>query len=109
MVDNNIREVVTQRANDDRAPELTRISDAPAIMHARDPTSKRNLIKNTHTHQRLTRNNTPGAVPAIQRVAPALILPNKQPARATCRSPRVNTNDGTVIIIPPYKMLGGGT
>ena len=109
VVNDNIREVVTQRANDDSAPELTRISDAPAIMNARDPTSKRNLIKDTRTHRRLTRNNTPGAVLAIQRVAPALILPDKQPARATRRSPRVNNNDGTVIIIPPYKMLGGGT
>jgi hypothetical protein len=63
VVNDNIREVVTQRANDDSAPELTRISDAPAIMNARDPTSKRNLIKDTRTHRRLTRNNTPGAGP----------------------------------------------
>jgi hypothetical protein len=107
-VDNNIRAMETQRANEDMAP-ITRISDAPAIMRARDPTAKRNLIKDTRTHRRLTRNNTPGAVLAIQRVAPTLILPDKQPARATRRSPRVNTNEGTVIIIPPYRMLGGGT
>jgi len=109
VVGDNISEVMTQRANDDSAPEITRISDALAIMNARDPTSKRNLVKNPCTHRRLTRNNTPGAVPAIQRVALALILPEKQPARATRRSPRVNTNEGTVIIIPPYRMLGGGT
>jgi len=107
-VDNNIRVIETQRANEDMAP-ITRTSDAPAIMRARDPTAKRNLIKDTHTHRSLTRNNTPGAVPVIQRVAPALILPDKQPARATRRSPRVNTNEGPVIIIPPYRMLGGGT
>ena len=107
-VDNNIRVMETQRENEDMAP-ITRISDAPAIMRARDPTAKRNLIKDTRTHRRLTRNNTPGAVPAIQRVVPALILPDKQPARATRRSPRVNTNEGPVIIIPPYRMLGGGT
>jgi len=107
-VDNNIQVMETQRENEDMAP-ITRISDAPAIMRARDPTAKRNLIKDTRTHRRLTRNNTPGAVPAIQRVVPALILPDKQPARATRRSPRVNTNEGPVIIIPPYRMLGGGT
>jgi hypothetical protein len=92
-VDNNIQVMETQRENEDMAP-ITRISDAPAIMRARDPTAKRNLIKDTRTHRRLTRNNTPGAVPAIQRGVPALILPDKQPARATRRSPRVNTNEG---------------
>jgi len=106
-VDNSICEVETQRANEDIAP-ITRISDAPAIMRARDPTAKRYLIKDTRTHRRLTQNNTPGAVPVIQRVAPALILPDKRPARATRRSTRVNTNEGPVIIIPPYRMLGGG-
>ena len=40
-VDNSIREVGTPRANDDIAP-ITRISDAPAIMKARDLTAKRN-------------------------------------------------------------------
>jgi hypothetical protein len=108
-VDDYIREMEPQRANEDIAPPITRISDAPAIMRARDPTAKRNLIKDTHTHRRQTRNNTPGAVPAIQRVAPALFLPDKRPARATRRSHRVNTNEGPVIIIPPYRMLGGGT
>ena len=107
-VDNNIRAMETQCANEDMEP-ITRISDAPAIMKARDLTAKRNLKKDTRTHRRLTRNNTPGAVPAIQRVAPALIRPDKQPARATRRSPRGNTNEGSVIIIPPYRMLGGGT
>jgi hypothetical protein len=107
-VDNSIHEVETQRANEDIVP-ITRISDAPAIMRACDPTAKRNLIKDTCIHRRLTRNNTPGVVPAIQCVAPALILPDKRPARATCRSTRVNTNEGPVIIIPPYRMLGGGT
>jgi hypothetical protein len=48
-VDNSIHEVETQRANETIAP-ITRISDAPAIMKARDPTAKRNLIKDTRTH-----------------------------------------------------------
>jgi len=48
-VDNSICEVETQRKNEDIAP-ITRISDAPAIMKARDPMAKRNLIKGTRTH-----------------------------------------------------------
>jgi len=67
-VDNSIREVETPRANEDIAPK-TRFSDAPAIMKAHDMTTKRNLIKDTRTHRQITRNNTPGAVPAIQRIA----------------------------------------
>jgi hypothetical protein len=106
-VGNSICEVETKRANEDTAP-ITRISDAPPIMKARDPMAKRNLIKNAHTHWRITRNNTPGAVPAIQCMAPALILPDKRPARAT-RLTRVSTTEGPVIIIRPYRMLGGGT
>ncbi len=108
MVDNNIPEVKTQRKNEDIAP-IPRISDAPAILKARDPMAKRNLIKDTRTHRRITENNTPGAVPAIQRVAPALILPDTRPAPATRRSNRVSTTKSPVTIIPPYRMLGGET
>ena len=107
-VENSIREVETQHTNEIIAP-ITRISDAPAIMKARDPTAKRNLIKDAPTHRRSTRNNTPGAVPAIQRVAPALILPDTRPAPATRRSNRVKPTTTPVIIIPLYRMLGGGT
>ncbi len=107
-VDNSIRVVETQRANETITP-ITRISDAPAIMKVCDPTAKRNLIKDTCTHRRITQNNTPGAVPAIQRVAPAVILPDKRPAPATHRSTRVGTKEGPVNVIPPLRMLGGGT
>ncbi len=108
-VDNNIREVETQRENEDITP-ITRISDAPAIMKARDPTAKRNLIKDARTHRRITQNNTPGAVPAIQRVAPALILPDTRPAPpATRKANRVKITTSPVIIILSYRMLGGGT
>jgi hypothetical protein len=55
---------------------IKRITAAPSIMKTRDPTVKRNLIKATHTHQRKTRHNTPGAVPAITRELPAVISPN---------------------------------
>jgi hypothetical protein len=108
-VDDNIHEVETQREHEDIAP-ITRISDAPAIMKARDPTAKRNLIKDARTHRWITRNNTPGALPTIQRVSPALILPDtSQAPSATRKSNRVKTTTSPVIIIPPYRMLGGGT
>ena len=107
-VDNSICEGVTQRETV-VIVSITRISDAPAIMKARDPTAKRNLIKDTRTQRRITRNNTPGAVPAIKHVAPALILPDRRSAPATRKSNRVSNTKSPVIIIPPYRMLGGGT
>jgi len=52
-VDNNIHEVETQRTNEGIAP-IPRISDAPAFMKARDLKAKRNLIKDTRIHRRIT-------------------------------------------------------
>jgi hypothetical protein len=65
----------------DEAPIVTiqRISDAPVIMHMRDPTAKRNLINTTCIHHRQTRHNTPGALPKITRDAPAFIEPDPRP------------------------------
>jgi hypothetical protein len=54
--------------------KLQRVTNSPAIMHTRDPTAKRNLIKMTRTHWRHTQWNTPGDVPTIQR------SPNNIPA-----------------------------
>ena len=50
-----------------------------------------------------------GAVPAIQCVALALIIPDTRLALATRRSNRVSNTKAPVIIIPLYRMLGGGT
>ncbi len=60
-----------QRVTDGQPPahermELQRVTNSPAIMKARDPTAKRNLVQTSRTHRRQTRNNTPGDVPAIQ-------------------------------------------
>ena len=107
-VDNSIHEVAIQRETEDIVP-ITRISDAPAIMKALDPTARRNLIKDTRTHQQITLNNTPGVVPAIKHMAPTLILPDMRPASATCKSNRGSNTKSPVIIITPYRMLGGGT
>ena len=108
-VDDTMHTVETHREHGDSAPTITRISDAPAIMKARDPTAKRNLINEKRTHRRITQNNTPGAVPAIHRVAPVLILPESDLTPAIRRSTRGSTTKSPVIIIPLYRMLGGGT
>jgi hypothetical protein len=55
----------------DDTPIITipRITDAQPIMQSRNPTSKRKLKGTKRLHRRVTRNNTPGAVPPIKRVA----------------------------------------
>ncbi len=107
-MDDRIPGVETQRANENVTP-ITRISDAPAIVKARDPTAKRNLIKDTCTHRRITRNNTPGTVTAIHCVTTTIILPDETPAPATRRSTRVGNKEGPVTVNPPLRRLGGGT
>ncbi len=62
----------------DKTPILTvpHITNAPPIMKLQNPTAKGALKHSPHLHRRSTRNNTPGAVPAIQRVQ--IIGPNTQ-------------------------------
>jgi hypothetical protein len=62
----------------DDTPILTvpHISNAPPIMKAWNPTAKRVLKNTPRLHQQQTRNNTPGAVPAIQRVDRSQIAHN---------------------------------
>ena len=54
----------------DTNPSVTiqRITDAAPIMQAQNPTSKRALKQTSRTHQQITRNNTPGFTPPINRV-----------------------------------------
>ncbi len=87
---------------------ITQISDAPEIMQMRDPTAKRNLSKTKWTHWQQTQNNTPGAVPAIQRIAPTLIpldecrlMTEKQCSQQIC------TMASPTIILPPGLVPGG--
>ena len=47
---------------------ITRIKDAPPMMKSRNPTSKSLLKLAPRTHWRMTRSNTPGAVPPIHRI-----------------------------------------
>ncbi len=66
-----------QRVIDD-TPILTvqRISDEPAIMQSRNLTTKQMLKMTPRLHRRVTRNNTPGAVPLITRAPTARIAPD---------------------------------
>lgn len=71
----------------DATPILTapRITDAPPIMHARNPTEKRAIKQTPQLHNRVTWNNTPGAVPLI--VRPATIPPPRRTSpRSTVRA-----------------------
>jgi hypothetical protein len=102
---------VTENPMSENAPirMIQRISDAPAILQTRDPTAKRNLIKTARLHRRQTRTNTPGALPQITRTVPALIQPDGPTPTTPRRSSRKIDNTSPVIVIPPYRMLGGGT
>jgi hypothetical protein len=63
-----------QRVIDD-SPIITipRITDAPGIIEARNPTAKQNMKETPCLHCRFMRNNTPGVVASP--VAPALYVP----------------------------------
>jgi hypothetical protein len=76
-------------------------------MQMRDPTAKQNLITTARTHCWQTRNNTPGAIPAIQRVTPTLSPLDTRPTKEKCQSPREGTSTSPVIIIPPAQVPGG--
>ena len=82
-VTNAIREA-EQRVIDE-SPILTikRITDAPSIMTARNPTAKRSLKNTPRLHRRVTRNNTPGIVPV--EVEPFDETPLTIPARRSRR------------------------
>jgi hypothetical protein len=60
-----------QRVIDDTPiTKIQRITEATPIMTSRNPTAKRHLKNTPRTHRQQTRNNTPGAVPAIARIEP---------------------------------------
>jgi hypothetical protein len=73
-VNNNIIREVEQRViNDSPIITIPRITDAPGIIEACNPTAKRKLKETPHVHCRVTGNNTPGIV-ALP-VPPALYVP----------------------------------
>ena len=64
-------------------------------MHARDPTAKQNLTKTKRTYRKHTRRNTPGDVPAIQRIPDHVPTNNVLPAQPR-RSPRITQEEHTM-------------
>ena len=75
-----------QRVIDD-SPILTipRITDAPKIMHSRNPTAKRTLKVTPRVHRRVTRNNTPGVIATPVIPAPYVPIPNGIQQRVVTR------------------------
>ncbi len=74
--------------NDSPIVMIPRITDAPAIMQARNPTAKRQIKTAPLVHQRQTQNNTPGAVPLIRRtILPPIIEDDNAPPRRTAHEP----------------------
>jgi hypothetical protein len=76
----------------DEAPILTipRILNAPPIMKARNPTAERVLKSTPRLHRWQTRNNTPGAVPAIQRIE---VIDQNKPHCLVAGQKRVDKQD----------------
>jgi hypothetical protein len=60
---------VEQRVDDATPPNAIRqVTDAPPIMAAPNPTTKRVLKSTKRTHSRTKGNNMPGSVPAITKI-----------------------------------------
>jgi hypothetical protein len=76
-VNNNIIREAEQRVIDD-SPIITilRITDAPGIIEARNPTAKRKLKETPHVHCQVTRNNTPGIIASPITPAPYVPIPS---------------------------------
>jgi hypothetical protein len=69
--------------------DLRRMSDAPPIMNAPNPTMKRALKTTKWVHWRITRNNVPGTVPPITRALPRRPPPTATEATPVRQSPRL--------------------
>ena len=68
---------------------LCRMSEAPPIMNAPNPTTKQALKSTKRVHQRLTRNHVPNTVPPITRTLPRRPLPPATEATPVRQSPRL--------------------
>jgi hypothetical protein len=67
--------------------DLHRMSDAPPIMNAPNPTTKRALKLTKRVHHRLTWNNIPGTVPPITQAPPRCLPPTATEATPVQQSP----------------------
>ncbi len=78
-----------QRVSATTIQPLRRITDAPLIMAAPNPTMKQNLKRTKHTHSRVTHNNIPGSSPPITCIPPRYPIPMplaSLPRRSPCHA-----------------------
>jgi hypothetical protein len=104
---------VIQRVNKNNTSiptPLIRVTDAPAIMAAPNPTTKRTLRLTPQSHLRQTRKNIPGSVPPITRVnrrhvpiEPSTPTPPPAPRMARWRPRRLRTLDCHVFVLSQSK------
>jgi hypothetical protein len=64
-----------ERTNNMLLQLLARITDAPPIMSALNPTTRRALRLTKRTNSRWTRNNIPGSIPLITNTSPGRHVP----------------------------------
>ena len=97
---------VDATAEEQRVAHLvTRITDAPPIITAPNPTAPRRLQQTARTHSRITRNNIPGSTPPIVNIekrrhiattptpsAPEPIGPRRSTRNVPQTSPRTTKN-----------------
>ena len=69
--------------------DLCRMSNAPPILNAPNPTTKRALKSTKRVHRRITRNNIPGTDPPITPAIPRRPIPPATEATPVRRSPRL--------------------
>jgi hypothetical protein len=72
-------------------PTLARITDAPPIMSAPNPTTRRELRLTKRTHSWRTRNNIPGSIPLITNTAGRCHLPLPLPDILIMTAPQRST------------------
>jgi hypothetical protein len=88
------------------APSIQRMSNAPPIMKAPNPTTRRALKLTKRVHQRITRNNVPGSVPAITCTQP-LHSPqtdtNKTPIQRSPRLRNISPQTDDTRLPQPYR------
>jgi hypothetical protein len=69
--------------------DLCRMSNAPPIMNAPNPTTKRALQSTKRVHRRITQNNVPGTIPPITPAIPRHPIPTADAATPVRRSPHL--------------------
>jgi hypothetical protein len=85
VIADGIREAKQGVIDDEPIVTIPRITDAPSIMEARNPTAKRALKATPRVHQRITRNNKPGITSPTVAPPPYVPIPNRAQHRMVTR------------------------